>query len=97
MMVPDKDHPVSKFMNHFFLQFTAMEDGILLLRSAFESYQQVFHNESYRRMMLDILIRNGTNILITEGVNDRLESANSIAAIILVLEEYDKTNDFDSA
>ena len=97
MIVPDKDHPVAAFMNNYFLQFTATEEGILLLKSAVETYPQVFHNEIYRKMVLDILIRNGTNILITEGINDHLETANSLAAIILVLEEYDKTNDFDSA
>jgi len=81
MIVPDKDHPVAAFMNHYFLQFTAMEEGILLLRSAVETYPKVFNNEIYRKMVLDILIRNGTNILITEGINDHLETANSLVQL----------------
>jgi len=122
IMAPDFSHPVATFMNHFFLQVisdtnngypqlqshceTAIKEEEIRMRDAFEAHPQVFQNESYRKMLLNIFIRIGTNVLMAQRHSpqpdlvkkaENVYTAMSMTAFILVLEEYDKTNDFDSA
>ena len=97
-IIPDLGHPVSKFMNEFYMRLSVMNNILPLLKKAFETYPQVFHNESYRKMLLDILVRMNTNVLMGQSENgENIQVAVSMSATILVLEEYDKTNDFDAA
>ena len=82
-------HPVSNFMNDYYMSLILTDESgtdIGLTRS-FEAYPEVWKDDNYRNILLDILIRIGTNMLISGTAPLRN------AAIILVLEEYGKTRD----
>ena len=91
VIVPDVDHPVSKFMNEFYLRTVMDKDfGQCLLRDAFDTYPQVFQNESYRETLMDILIGLSTNmlILITEPGPDHTEEQTVNTALNIELQLF---------
>ena len=107
-MIPDVDHPVSNFMNDFFIKLTVMDGGIFLLNS-FERYPQVWNDDGLRNILLDVLLRLGANMLVNDDAiatnmyspmsiaPSRCCPALRVAATILVLEQYGKTNNFNLA
>jgi len=98
VMISD-DHPVSSFMDtfHLILRHKRSETSFVIdhvvsqtLGELFKSHIQVWNNESYRRLVLDILVRIGTNALLYEaGSNLPI----CLAHCIVVLEHYNGSSD----
>jgi len=93
------DHPVSSFMDtfHLILHHKRSEtiDHVVsqTLGELFKSHKQLWNNEDYRRLVLDILVRIGTNALLCEaGTNLPVCTAHCIK----ILEYYDGTDDINS-
>ena len=66
-----------------------------ILKITFATYPEVWDNENYRQMTINILIKIGTNCLlmvekVTEGLID-------LATAVVVLENYDGLGDLFSA
>lgn len=89
------DHPVSSFMDQFCIKL--LHNGMAAsdnLRDTYETHEVVWNNESYRKTVLDILIRIGTNALLREECD--MIWPLFIAQSIMVLEHYNGTDDVDS-
>jgi hypothetical protein len=89
------DHPVSTFMDQFILNLenkgmTTSES----LREIFTMHRQIWTNESYRKLVLDILIRIGTNMMLTKWVD--IANPLCVAQSIVALEHFNDTDDIDS-
>ena len=107
-MIPDVDHPVSNFMNDFFIQLTVVDGGVFLWNS-FQKYPQVWNDDGLRNILLNVLIRLGTNMLVNDdAITTNMYSPTSIApsrcgpalrvaSTILVLEQYGESNNFNLA
>ena len=79
LFIPDVNHPVTSFLDDFF----AGEEKTFY--STFQPhYHQVWENDSYRKLAINILISVGTNLLLKK----RTDGPNDIARAILVLENY---------
>ena len=65
----DLDHPVSSFMKDFTNHWSQAKAGTSILEiitSPFQTHRQVFNDNRYREMALAILIRIGTNMLLSK-------------------------------
>ena len=95
----DLDHPVSSFMHDFITyqnsnsstEYTTVE----MMRDTFQTHGQVWNDNRYREMVVDILTRIGTNMLLMDVMEMVLHKdkgmlwALRIAKTIVVLENYD--------
>ena len=94
------DHPISSFMDQLCmnLQHKGMTAS-QTLTNLFETHRHIWNNESYRKIVLDILVRIGTNLLLVFN-NDFDEGDHTwtvcIAMSVVLLEHYDGTDDIDS-
>ena len=61
------DHPVSSFMDQFIINAHYKDMVVSEILTVFDTHPQVWNNESYRKLVIDILIRIGTNILLNEA------------------------------
>ena len=90
------DHPVSSFMDQYCMNMG--EKSMVVsqaLRELFKSHPQIWNNEGYRKLVIDVLIRFGTNLLLGEGSNRNPSVC--IATSIVVLEHFNgDTDDIDS-
>jgi len=101
-VIPAYDHPVSNFMDQFIINAKAKYKIMNVrqnLREIFKSHTQIFNNEDYKKLALDILTNIGTNMLL--GRNGRGIDTNTswpvcITQTIVVLEHYNGTGDVDS-
>jgi len=99
MMISD-DHPVSSFMDQ--LMINAHHKGMYgtnNLSDLFETHTQIWNDERYRKLVLDILIRIGTNMMLHEGSDTSWPHDVTwpvfIAQSIMVLEHYNGTTEID--
>jgi len=102
-LVISDDHPVSNFMDQFYINlhcdFTSLRQH---LGKIFKSHTQIWNAESYRKLVIDILIRIGTNLLLKDEEIDENPFMTTyggtliIAQSIMVLEHFDDANDIDS-
>jgi len=93
-VVISDDHPISDFMDQFYINLRNKGLVADALRELFVTHRHVWNNESYMKIVLDLLIHIGTNELLCEG-SDLSGSALCVAQSIITLEHYDGT-DFDS-
>ena len=81
----DLNHPVAKFMITF---YTYWMEGLVtpcgILRQAMQTHPQVFKDESHREMIMNIMIRIGTNMVMLDK-----SGSLCLAQTIMVLEHYD--------
>ena len=88
------DHPVSSFMDQFYInlhhkRMTAAKN----IREIFNTHRQVWTNESYRKLAIDILLRIGTNYLL--GDEREMSWPMCLANSIIALEQYNGTDNID--
>ena len=65
------------------------------MKDTFETHTQIWNNESYRKLAIGIMIRIGSNLLLT-GDKSVLECSMCLAQSIVLLEHYNGTGDIDS-
>ena len=90
-VIKSDDHPVSSFMDQFFIN--VKKQGVEQnLREIFKSHGHIWNNKSYRKLAIDILVCMGTNMVL------RGKSSWSVylAQSIVPLEHYNGTDDIDS-
>ena len=61
-IVPDENHPVSSFMDSFYINWESQMTVVPNLKNTFQTHPQVWNNDNYREMVINILIRIGTQI-----------------------------------
>jgi len=98
--IPVIGHPVSNFMNDYYMPLI-LEDSVVSgtgLVKSFRTCPEVWKDDSYREMLVDVLIGIGTNMLLFD-VNESGPNfkALRVASVILILEEYGKTKDINLA
>ena len=96
--IPVIGHPVSNFMNDYYMPLILAEDsriGVGLIAS-FETHLEVWNDDDYRKLLLDVLIGIGTNMLLFDATSS-FKARMRMAELILVLEEYGKTKDINLA
>ena len=92
-IVVSDDHPVSSFMDQYIINLQIKKLTVIEnLRKIFKSHTNIWNNGSYRKLAIDILKRIGTNLLL----RDRIGGAVCTAKFIVVLENYNDTDDLDS-
>lgn len=90
------DHPVSGFMDTFFMNWNSYLPLVDSLVDSYEKHPQVWDNEKQRTLTIDIMTTIGTNMLIRkEGQFYTL--ATCIAEAIYVMENYYNERDVYSA
>ena len=87
LVIPDdKNHPVINFIDAFFHSWATNKNnfqGVLYLHDTFQNHSEVWGNESYREMAVNIFIAIGTNFMLNnDGPQDT-------AKAIVALENYD--------
>jgi hypothetical protein len=81
------DHPVSKFMDEFFIHWIRKQKGIaLILQDMLQTHAQVWMDGNHRELATQTFVSIGTNMLLAEDIKS---GALSMAKTILVLEHYD--------
>lgn len=99
-LLSDFDHPVSSFLNEYYMQLRRDFD-IGLLRKMFDTHPQIWNDTNNREMLLNVLIRIGTNLLLVDNPQSPIckfsELLSCLARIIISLEEYSKTKNIDLA
>ena len=101
----DSDHPVSKFLDELYLQITEMDDGMEVFRSTFDTHPHIWNDTNNRKLLLNTLVRIGTNMLIASCNLSRLTTgfvanwrlSSKVATIILIFHEYIETMSIGSA
>ena len=86
--IPDDAHPVSKFLDSLF----STGD----LKNVFQLHPQLCKNESHREMAVTLLMSIAVTCLLTPKKDNMPVTSNNAYAIV-VLENWDETDDFDSA
>ena len=87
VMIPDNSHPVSKFLDTFFI--------VGDLENVLQLHPQLCKTESYRKMAANLLVSMATTILLHPIDGDMAIIANLTCAIVM-LENSDETDDFHS-
>lgn len=85
--LPDKSHPVSSFITAFF-----QCDGVKDWRDTVQKHNEVWNNDEYRKLARDILVKIYANWMIC-----KLDNIEDAIEVILVLEKYGETRDYDLA
>ena len=100
----DFDHPVSKYLDEFYLQICDKDDGIRVLRSTFDTHPQIWNDANNRDMLLNVLVRIGTNMLLLEHNASLWESyptnwlqPSRVVEMILTFHVYGETMNINSA
>ena len=104
LTIPDDMNPgpVINFLDTFYINGAIL--GIIdNLKESFQARREVWDNERYRQMAINIFIAIGTNFLLQKDVTgDASNIANTsnehkaVACAIVYLENYDGLSDFDS-
>lgn len=89
------DHPVISFIDQFIINIHKNMVVSANLRNLFETHRRIWNNESYRKLLIDILIRIGTNMLLL-GSSD-VTWPICLGQSILVLGQYKGIDDLESA
>jgi len=87
------NHPVSKFMDTFFTDWTQknIEEN---LRNTYQTHKRVWDDSSLRELVMAAMFRVGTNMLLDKR---SLSWAACVAEAIVVLDQYTYTSDIESA
>ena len=86
--IPDDAHPVSKFIDSL---FTGGD-----LENTFQTYPQLFKNESYREMAVNLLVSIAATILLYPSKHDDMAIIKTLTYSIAMIENSDETDDFHS-
>ena len=90
MTIPN-DHPVSKFMDEFFIHWDDRRYGIeLILNGMLKPHRQVWTDDDLRALAILTFTSIGTNMLLVDDDNVN-KGALDIAKTITVLEHYDSS------
>ena len=87
MILSKERHPVSCFMDTFFINSDKEICSLVNLRDTFQLHPEVWNNASHRQMARNVLVCIGTNVLLAP---DDL-GASYITDAIMVLENYHET------
>ena len=91
LMIPeDNNHPVVSFIDAFFLYEANSRDiyAEQYLRDTFTTHREVWDNERYREMSINIFVAIGTNVLLdTDAIS--FSGPKVLATAIVILENYD--------
>ena len=93
MTIPN-GHPVSIFIDDFFIDWTRKQKDIamfgfpLILNDMFRAHPQVWKDFNYRELAKQYFASIGTNMLLAKDIND---GALSMAKTIVALEHYDSS------
>ena len=82
------NHPVSKFLDEFFIQWQRLKHFMTILEDMLQTHRQVWTDENYRELAIQTCISIGTNFLLMESntpINDIHDSL-CMAKAILALE-----------
>ena len=90
MILSDNNHPVCSFMDTFF-DFDNRGTMSDILENTFQKHPKVWKSESYREIAVNILVRIGTNFLLSDRAGLRF-----FARAIAVLENSDGSGDIES-
>ena len=95
LIIPnDKNHPVCSFVDTLILNTAAHNMHTLNnMYDTFQRHTEVWKNESYRKLAIQILVHIGTNSLLCNDSSTPKEKARAI----VILENYDGTGDIDSS
>lgn len=86
------NHPVSEFMDEFFIHWIRKHKNIaLILQDMLQSqrHSQVWSEDNHRELAIQTFVSIGTNMLLAD--DDINEGSLSMAKTILVLEHYDSS------
>ena len=87
------DHPVSNFMDQYFINTLKQDTVEQNLLELFKSHTQIWKNESYRKSIIDILVCMGTNMVLKgHDINWSVYLAQTIA----LLEQYYEVDDINA-
>ena len=90
-------HPVTSFMDQLYINLHPKGMSVQgSLHNLFETHRQIWTSESYRKIILDILIRIGTNMLLSKRWQDVMENALCVAQSIVIFEQYYDTDNMGS-
>ena len=86
----DINHPVINFLDTFYINGAIL--GIIdNLKESFQARREVWDNENYRQMVINIFIAIGTNFMLNTEI-----TPSSLAKAIVALDNYDGIGDFGS-
>ena len=93
-LIRGDNHPVTSFVDSFYINAVFNNEiGIMdNLKELFQAHREVWDNENYRKMVINIFIAIGTNSMLALSN----ENPKNIAYAIVTLENYDGSGDFDS-
>ena len=99
-LIPDNNHPVTSFMDSFYRNGAVNSMNIIdNSKDLFEAHREVWYNENYRQMAINIFIAIGTNFMLQKDIAEdasNIANTNQEAHAIVLLENYDDSGDFDS-
>ena len=87
--LPPQEHAVSSFMNAFESLSDENGDVYTVMEKASKCCPGVWKDDEQRQTTISILLRMGTNLILSEAVDNDYEAALGIARAILLLEFYD--------
>ena len=87
MMLYDSKHPVTSFMDAFFMSCAEGKHVMDNLRHAFNTCPEVWNTDLYRKMTRDMLLGIGTNLILEEA--NVLQIPIDIAYFVVMIENYD--------
>ena len=99
-LVVSTDHPITSFIDQFFVNFTISKTQ-QNLKDLFETHTQIWTKDSFRTLSIGILAHIGTNMLLLDvpemsWSDDTVGWSMCLAQCIVVLEHYNGTKDIDS-
>ena len=99
LMIPhDNNHPVTSFMDEFFMKCYFAEGGMHVVQNLVDTFVTqlaVWNDDSHRKMTRNLMLRIGTNMIVDNNV-DVLGVPRDIAYAVVVLENYDGSGDIGS-
>ena len=89
IVIPTDDHPVSSFMDQFYINLHHKGMSVSKnLRAIFQTHTQILNNEIHRKLVLDTLVHIGTNMMLSQGQYD-IANALCVAQSIVALEHFE--------
>ena len=94
LMIPNDNHPVTSFMDAFFMKcfFSESKSIVDVLSDSFDTHRAVWNDDSHRNMISGLMLGIGTNMILGNDVN-ALGLPRNIAYAVVVLENYDGSGD----
>ena len=100
-VIPGANHPVISFMDDFTAHYITSPTIVEMVTASFKSHAEVWKEDVYKKMALNILTSMGTNMSLREQNSSvqapNHEGASCLAKFIVILEHYDGTGDSDNA